>query len=118
MDIATAERALARYVAQRCPSPDTPVLAGNSEIPETPPMVRLRFVSGTLGTEELREFTAELRGAFAEPEEASGFADAVWGALPAYGAEGFTVLERSGEVGFAECEGDFTVSGRLRACFA
>ena len=104
MDIATAERALARYVAQRCPLPDTPVLAGDSEIPEAPPMVRLRFVSGTLGAEELREFAAELRGAFAEPEEARGFADAVSGSVCADG----------GDVGAAAPEGNGSFGNVLR----
>jgi len=119
MDIAAAECALARQVAQQSGLIlDQTVLCGNGEVTEAPPMVRVRFVSGKLAEAELAEFVAEVRGIFAEPEEAHAFVAAVWGALPGYGTCGFTELAAEGGIEFGERDGAFTATGRIRACFA
>lgn len=119
MDIDAAECALARQVAQQSGlTLDRTVLCGNGGVTEAPPMVRVRFVSGTLAETELAEFVAEVRGVFAEPEEAHAFAAAVWGGLPGYGVGGFTELAADGDVKFEEQDGAFTATGRIKACFA
>ena len=120
MDIVTAERALTRYAARKSGlTPDRTVLRGNGDLTEAPTLVRVRFVSGRpAGPASLAELVAELRGVFAEPEEAHAFADAVWGTLPEYGAEGFTELAAEGVVEFAAQNGYFTATGRIKACFA
>ena len=120
MDIATAERALARQVAQLGGLElDKTVRCGdNGALPEATPLVTVRFTSGTTAGTELAEFAAEVRAFFAEPKEASDFAAAVWGALPLYGAAGFTELAAEGRIEFAEQNGYFTTAGRIRACFA
>ena len=120
MDIVTAERALARFAARQSGlALDRNVLCGDGELPEAPPLVRVRFVSGRpAGTESLAELVAEVRGVFAEPEEAHAFAAAVWGALPRYGDEGFTELAAEKEVAFAAEGNCFTATGRIKAYFA
>ena len=121
MDIATAERALALQVAQQSGLElDRTVLCGAGELPETSPLVRVRFISGKLSNAALAEFVAEVRGVFAEPEAAHAFVSAVWGALPRYGAAGFTELAADDEtpVALAERDGYFTATGRIKAYFA
>ena len=119
MDIATAERALARQVAQLSGLElDQTVRHGGGGLPDAAPLACVRFVSGTTGQTALAEFVAEVRGVFAEPEEALDFAAAVWGALPRYGAEGFTELAAEREVEFAEHNGYYTATGRIKAYFA
>ena len=117
MDIMTAERKLARWVAQRSElTPDRRLLCG--ELPAGIPGAGVRFTTGHTGREALSEFVAEVRGVFAEPEEARAFAAAVWGALPVYSTAGFAALAAAGELGFAEEEGWFIVTGGIRAGFA
>ena len=84
------------------------------------PLVLVRFVSGKLSATTLAELVAEVRGVFAEPEEARNFAAAVWGALPQYGVSGFTELaaDEKSAVEFAEQDGFFTATGRIKAYFA
>lgn len=120
MDIATAERALARQVARLSGLElDRTVRCGDGgALPKAAPLVTVRFVSGTTADAELAEFAAEVRGSFAEPEEACNFAAAVWGGLPLYGAAGFTELAAEGKIEFAERDGYFTTAGHIRACFA
>jgi len=120
MDIVTAERALARLAARQSGlTLDRNVLCGNGGSPETPPLVQVSFVSGRpAGSAGLAELVAEVRGVFAEPEEAYAFADAVWGMLPCYGIEGFTALEAEKEIAFATEKGFFTATGRIKAHFA
>lgn len=121
MDIVTAERALTRLVAQRSGLEiDREVLCGGGTVPETPPLARVRFMSGKVSGAALAEFVAEVRGVFAEPEEARAFAAAVWGHLPRYGEAGFTELSGDDKTGieFAEQNGCFTATGRIRAYFA
>ncbi len=121
MDIVTAEKALTLLVARQSGlAADREVLCGGGEVPETPPLVRVRFISGKVSGAALAEFVAEIRGVFAEPEEALNFAAAVWGNLPRYGESGFTELagdEKTG-VEFAERDGYFTATGRVKAFFA
>ena len=119
MDISTAETALAREIA-RLGSLEAgrTVRCGVSDLTDTAPLVRVRFVSGKFAGEALTEFVAELRGVFAEPEEAQEFAVAVWGALPLYGVSGFTEIAAADFVEFSEKDGFFTAAGRIRACFA
>ena len=119
MDINAAECALARHVARQSGlALDQTVLCGNGGVVESPPMVRVRFVSGKLAATALAEFVAEVHGVFAEPEEAHAFAAAVWGKLPRYGDDGFTELAADDDVKFEEQEGAFTATGRIKACFA
>ena len=98
MDIATAEAALARHVAQLGGLTEQQTVCGAGGIPESPPMVLVRFVSGKLAASALTDLVAEVRGVFAEPAEAQAFASAVWGALPEYGAAGFAELAAEGGV--------------------
>jgi hypothetical protein len=119
MDIAAAETALAREIAQlgRLDFGRT-VRCGVSVLTEAAPLVLVRFVSGKLAEEKLTEFVAEVRGVFAEPDEAQAFAVAVWGALPLYGTAGFAEIGAADFVEFAEKDGFFIAAGRIRACFA
>ena len=117
MDIMTAERKLARWVAQQSElTPDRRLLCG--ELPAGIPGAGVRFTTGHTGREALSEFVAEVRGVFAEPNEARDFANAVWGKLPSYGPEGLTALIAAGDVVFAEENGWFTATGRIRTIFA
>ena len=117
MDITTAERTLAQWVAQQGGlTPDREVF--RVELPPGMPGVRVAFLTGRSGNAELSDFTAEIHGVFAEPEEARSFADAVWGALPCYGGSGFTELSAGGPLSFGGENGWFTVTGRIRALFA
>lgn len=117
MDITSAEQKLTRWVALRSGlTVDRQVLRG--ELPAGMPGVRVRFISGHTGNSALSEFVAEVRGVFAEPDEARDFAGAVWGALPNYGIEGLTALTGTGDVVFAEEDGWFTATGRIRTVFA
>lgn len=121
MDIATAEKTLTLLVAQLSGlEPDRTVLCGGGDLTGAAPLVYVRFVSGKLADSALAELVAEVRGAFAEPEEARAFAAAVWGALPRYGVSGFTELAADDERGieFAEQDGFFTATGRVKAYFA
>lgn len=121
MDISTAEKALTRLVARQSGLElDRAVLCGSGEVPETPPLVRVRFISGKLSGAALAECVAEIRGVFAEPEEALAFAAAVWGDLPRYGTSGFTELAADDrtQIEFAEQDGFFTATGRVKAYFA
>ncbi len=119
MDIATAETALAREIARLGDLEfGRTVRCGASGLTDTAPLVRVRFISGRPAGETLAEFVAELRGVFAEPEEAQAFAVAVWGALPLYGIAGFKEIAATDFVEFAEKDGFFTATGRIRACFA
>ena len=121
MDIRTAENALADLVAQASGLElDRTVLCGNGDLPLTAPLVQVRFVAGKLAATTLAELVAEVRGTFAEPEEARDFAAAVWGALPRYGVSDFTEIaaDDKSEVEFAERDGFFTATGRIRAYFA
>lgn len=117
MDVTTAERTLAQWVAQQSGlTPDESVFRG--ELPPGLPGVRVAFLSGRAGHSELSDFVAEVHGVFAEPEEARSFAEAVWGALPRYGESGFTELSSDGAIAFGGADGWFTVTGRIRALFA
>jgi len=121
MDIATAENALAALIAQSSGLElDREVLCGGGDLPPAAPLVQIFFVSGKLSATTLTELVAEVRGSFAEPEEARSFAAAVWGALPQYGVSNFTELaaDDKGEVEFAERDGFFTATGRVKAYFA
>ena len=119
MDIATAERALARQVALLSGLElDRTVRRGGGDPPDAAPLVTVRFVSGSVENANLTEFVAEVRGVFAEPDGAGDFAAAVWGGLPRYGTAGFTELAAEGEIEFAVHDGFFTTAGRIRACFA
>ena len=117
MDVTTAEQTLAQWVAQQCGlEPDREVF--RVELPPGMPGVQISFLSGRSGNSELSDFTAEIRGVFAEPDEARSFAEAVWGALPCYGGSGFTELSAEGELAFGVRDGWFTATGRIRALFA
>lgn len=117
MDITTAERTLAQWVARQSGlEADREVF--RAELPPGMPGVRVAFLSGRSGNSELSDFTAEIHGVFAEPEEARSFADAVWGALPRYGESGFTELAAGEPLSFGGENGWFTVTGRIRALFA
>ena len=119
MDIVTAERALAGQVAQLSGLElDRTVRCGGGDLPDAAPLVTVRFASGSLAETELAEFAAEVRGVFADPEAAGEFVAAVWGGLPRYGVDGFTELAAEGKIEFAERNGYFTATGRIRACFA
>ena len=119
MDIATAETALAREIARLGDLElGRTVRCGVSGLTDTAPLVLVRFVSGRPAGEALAECVAEVRGVFAEPEEAQAFAVAVWGALPVYGAAGFTEIAATDYVEFSEKDGFFTAAGRIRARFA
>ena len=121
MDITTAENALTALVAQSGGlEVDRTVLCGGGDLPPAAPLVQVRFVSGKLSATALAELVAEVRGVFAEPEEARTFAAAVWGALPRYGVSNFTELaaDDESEVEFAEQDGFFTATGRIKAYFA
>lgn len=118
MDIATAERALTHFVAQQGGLGPGQTALGSGKLPEAAPLATVRFVSGRFAGEALADCVAEVRGVFAEPEEARAFAAALWGELPRYGAEGFAELAAEGGVEFAEHKGFFTATGRVRARFA
>lgn len=121
MDIVTAEQTLTSLIAQSGGlAIDRTVLCGNADLAETAPLVRVRFVSGRLSDSALAELTAEVRGVFAEPEEARDFAAAVWGELPRFGVSGFTEIAADDEhpIEFAEQDGFFTATGRVKAYFA
>ena len=121
MDIVTAEQTLTLLIAQTSGlAVDREVLCGNGDLTETAPLVRVRLVSGKFADSDLAELVAEVRGVFAEPEDARDFAAAVWGALPRYGASGFTEIAADDEhpVEFAEQDGFFTATGRVKAYFA
>ena len=121
MDITTAENALTELIAQASGlEPDRTVLCGNGDLPPAAPLVQVRFTSGKLAATALAELVAEVRGTFAEPAEARNFAAAVWGTLPRYGVSNFTELAADDKttVEFAEQDGFFTATGRIRAYFA
>ena len=118
MDIATAERALALLVAQQSGLELDRTVRCGGDLPDAAPLVSVRFVSGKTENSALSEFVAEVRGVFAEPDEAGAFVAAVWGGLPRYGTAGFTSLAAEGGLELAERNGYFTATGRIRACFA
>lgn len=117
MDIIAAERALTRFVAERCGlAVDTAVFRGS--VPEGLTGAAIRFSRGLPGTDVPAKFTAEVRGIFDEPDEALAFAERLWGGLPVYGISGFTEIAPSGDISFGEADGRFTASGALSAVFA
>ena len=117
MNITDAEQKLTRWVAQQSGlTINLQVLRG--ELPAGMPGVRVCFISGHMGNSTLSEFVAEVRGVFAEPDEARDFAAAVWGALPSYGTDGLMALIGTKDIAFAVEDGWFTATGRIRVIFA
>lgn len=117
MDTVTAEKALADFVAERTSLVvDESLFRGS--LPEGVNGAAVRFVRGVAGGDRPAEFTAEVRGAFDEPDEAREFAEALWGSLPEYAEAGFIALLGAGDVELGEEAGRFTAAGRITAVFA
>ena len=117
MDTVTAEKKLANFVAARTSlSVDESLFRGS--LPEGVSGAAVRFERGVHGGDRPAEFTAEVMGAFDEPDEAREFAEALWGSLPEYGEAEFTAILASGDVVFGEAAGRFTAAGKITAVFA
>jgi len=118
MDVLTAERELVQLVGELLP-PGVGEELFRGALPEGANGVAVRFDSGSFPADDLAEFSAEVCGVFDEPDAAADFAGKLWGALPIYGANGFTEIAPEGALVFAETkDGRFSVRGKVRAAFA
>ena len=117
MDIITAERETARFVAAKL-SRELDMEVFRGAMPEGVSGVEVRFERGRTGADDLAEFVAAVRGVFDEPDGALAFAQSLWGTLPEYGAGGFAVVSGEGDLEFAEEAGRFSARGKLRVVFA
>ena len=117
MDIMTAERTLANFVAERLSLTMNETLF-RERVPEGLTGVAVRIENALPGTDRPAELSATVEGVFDEPGEARDFAEQLFGGLPLYGAGGFIEIAPGAAVAFGESEGRFTAKGGLRALFA
>lgn len=116
MNIANAETALTRFVADRCGmAVNAEVFQG--ELPPSTTGAAVRFTAGHAAGENLAEFTAEIVAAFDEPGDARAFADALWRNLPACNVLNLVRIAAAGEIKFAVSGGKYTVTGALSVAF-
>ena len=117
MDIITAERALAEFVAEKLSLTLNETVFRES-VPEGLTGVAVRIENALPGTDRPAELSATVEGIFDEPGEARDFAERLFGGLPLYGASGFIEIAPTSAAAFGESEGRFTAAGGLRALFA